>query len=80
MMYWARQRYKQTGDLRAAIVVVGLFGLLLGLSGMYYAAQLGLVSPQTVKDNYFGFSISMVLVIVIVFGLFSYWKPTQFRQ
>ncbi len=80
VMYWVRQRYKQTRDLRVGVVVAGIYCLLLGLAGMYYAAQLGLVSLKAVNENYFGFPIFMVVVIAIGVGLLSYWKPTQFRQ
>jgi hypothetical protein len=80
VMYWARQPYKRKNDLRVGIVVFGTYGLLMGLAGMYYAAQLGLVSPNAVKENYFGFSIFMVVVIVVGVGLFSYWKPSEFKQ
>ena len=80
VMYWVRQRYKQTRDLRVGVVVAGIYCLLLGLVGMYYAAHLGLVSLKAVNEDYFGFPIFMVVVIVIGVGLLSYWKPTQFRQ
>jgi predicted benzoate:H+ symporter BenE len=80
VMYWVRQRYKQTRDLRVGFVVAGIYGLLVRLVGMYYASQLALVNPKAVNENYFGFSVFMVAVIVIGVGLLSFWKPTQFRQ
>src|SRR5882762_3026598 len=73
VMYAVRQRYKQTHDLRAGIVVAGIHGLLAGLAGMYYAARLGLVSAKVVDENYFGFSAYTVVVVIIAIGLFSFW-------
>jgi len=80
VMYSVRQRYKQTRDLRVGFVVAGMYGLLMGVAGMYYAARLGLVSPKVVDENYLGFSVFMVVVIIVGIVLFSFWKPTQFTQ
>jgi len=80
VMYSVRQRYKQTRDLRVGFVVAGMYGLFIGLAGMYYAARLGLVSPKVVDENYLGFSVFMVVVIIVGIVLFSFWKPTQFTQ
>jgi hypothetical protein len=59
-VYWVRQRYKRNSDLRGGIILAGIYGLLIGLAGMYYAGQLGLVSVTTFSENYFGFSVYML--------------------
>ncbi len=76
-MYWVRQRYKRKPDLRGGIVLFGGYGLLMGLAGMYYAGQLGLVSVNTLSENYLGFSVYVVVVTALAVGLFSFLKPTQ---
>ncbi len=78
-MYWVRQRYKRSSDLRGGIILTGIYGLLIGLAGMYYAGKLGLVSVKTFNENYFGFSAYVLAVIAVAVGLFSFLKPTRMR-
>ena len=78
-MYWVRQRNKRKPDLRGGIFIFGSYGLLIGLAGMYYAGQLGLVGVNTLNDNYLGFSVFMLVVIAISVGLFSLLKPKRLR-
>jgi hypothetical protein len=78
-MYWVRQRYKRKPDLRGGIIIFGSYGLLIGLAGMYYAGQLGLVGANTLNENYLGFSVYVLVVTAVAVGLFSFLKPTRIR-
>jgi hypothetical protein len=78
-MYWVRQRYKRNPDLRGGIMLFGSYGLLIGLAGMYYAGQLGLVGANTLNENYLEFSVFMLVVIAISVGMFSFLKPKRLR-
>ena len=78
-MYWVRQRYKRTLDLRGGIALFGTYSLLIGLAGMYYAGQLGLVGVNAFNKNYLGFSAYVLGVTAIAAGLFSLLKPTRIR-
>lgn len=60
-MYGIRKHYRQSGDLRAGFIVMGLYCLLIGLVGMYFVRQLGIVSVKTLDG--LGFSIYVVIVI-----------------
>lgn len=60
-MYAIRKRHRQSGDLRAGFVVMGLYCLVIGLAGMYFVRQLGIVSVNTLDD--LGFSVYVVIVI-----------------
>jgi hypothetical protein len=61
------------------VILTGVYGLLIGLAGMYYAGQLGIVGVNTLNDNYLGFSVFMLVVIAISVGLFSLLKPKRLR-
>ena len=74
-MYGTRQLYRRTGYMRPAALVAGIYGLCIVLAGMYYAGQLGIVSPRTFADNYAGFSVFMAVVTCIVVVVFSFEKP-----
>jgi hypothetical protein len=74
-MYGTCKRYRRTGDLRAAVLVTGIYGLCLVLVGMYYAGQLGIASARTFDENYIGFSAFMAVVTCIVVVVFSFVKP-----
>lgn len=78
-MYWVRQRYKRTLDLRGGIALFGTYSLLIGLTGMYYAGQLGLVGVNTFNENYLGFSAYVLGVTAIAAALFSLLKTTRIR-
>lgn len=78
-MYWVRQRHKRNQDLRGGVILTGGYSLLIGLAGMYYAGQLGLVGGNTLNGNYLGFSVFMLVVIAISVGLFSLLKPKRLR-
>lgn len=78
-MFWVRQSYKRKPDLRGGIILFGGYCLLVGLAGMYYAGQLGLVGVNTLNENYLGFSAYVLVVTVVAVGLFSFLKPTQIR-
>ena len=76
-MYPARKRYRDTGDLRVGFTLMGLYCLLLGLAGMYYAGKLGLAAVETFNDNYLGFSIYVIVVVCIGVGLLSLLKSKR---
>jgi hypothetical protein len=76
-MYGVRKRYKQSGDLRAGLIVTGMYCLLIGLVGMYYVRELGIVSVKTVDD--LGFSIYVVIVIGSGVAALSVKKLTRSR-
>jgi hypothetical protein len=78
-MYGIRKRYERSRDLRAGVILTGMYCLLIGLVGMYYAGQLGLVSVKTLDENYFGFSIYVLVVIGIGVAVLSIKKPKQPR-
>jgi hypothetical protein len=78
-MYWVRQRYKRKPDLRGGIILFGSYGLLIGLAGMYYAEQLGLVGVNTLSENYLGVSVYVLVVTAVAVGLFSFLIPTRIR-
>jgi hypothetical protein len=78
-MYGIRKRYKQSQDLRAGVILTGVYCLLVGLVGMYYAGQLGLVGIKTFDQNYFGFSIYVVVVVGIGVAVLSVKKPTRLQ-
>jgi hypothetical protein len=78
-MYYIRKRYKRSRDLRAGVILTGIYGLLIGLAGMHYAARLGLAGVSTLDENYLGFSVFMVVVIAIGVGLLSALKPARRR-
>ncbi len=76
-MYPARKRYRRTGDLRAGFILMGLYGLLVGLASMYYAGKLGLVRVTTFTENYVGFTIYMIVVVCTGIGFLSLLKTTR---
>jgi hypothetical protein len=78
-MYWVRQRYRRKRDLRGGIILFGSYSLLIGLAGMYYAGQLGLVGLNTLRENYLGFSAYVLVVTAVGVGLFSFLKPSRIR-
>jgi hypothetical protein len=78
-MYRVRQRYKRNPDLRGGIILTGIYGLLIGLAGMYYAGELGLAGANTLNDNCWGFSAYMLVVIAVGVGVFSFLNPTRLR-
>ena len=78
-MYWVRQRYKRTLDLRGGIILFGSHSLLIGLAGMYYAGELGLAGVNTFNENYLGFSVYVLVVTAVAVGLFSFLKPARIR-
>jgi hypothetical protein len=78
-MFGARQRYKRTQDLRAAVFVMAIYSLCIGLAGMYYAGQLGIASARTFDDNYVGFSAYMGVVTFIAIFCVSFGKPKPHR-
>src|SRR5450755_3942349 len=43
-MYWVRQRFKKTQDLRTGILVFGLYVLVLGVVSTHYAMRFGLTT------------------------------------
>jgi len=78
-MYWVRQRYKRKPDLRSGIILFGAYGLLMGLAGMYYGGQLGVLASNTLSENWLGFSVYVLLTTTVAVGLFSFLKPSRIR-
>ena len=74
VMYWVRERFQRTHDLRATVVAFGMYGLIAGLIGMRYAEQLGIVSSGVFSANCVPFSIFMAIVTAMSFILFTFWK------
>jgi uncharacterized membrane protein len=64
-IYWFRKRFDRTHDLRIGYVIFGLYTLVMCLTGMYYAGNLGFASRTLFRDNYLGLSIFMLIVISI---------------
>lgn len=79
-IYWFRKRFDQTHDPRIGIAIFGLFALVLGLIGMYYAGNLGLSTRSLFRDNYLGFSVFTLVVISICVILFSYRRGNNSRS
>jgi len=74
-MYWIRNQFLRTRDLRIGVMVGGIFCLVLVLIGLRYAEKLGIASRGTFSANYIPFSIFMVIVIVISVILCTFWRP-----
>lgn len=72
-MYWVRQRFRKTQDLRAGILVFGLYVLVLGSVCMYYAMHFGLTERVT-RSDYTWFSTYVIVVTVLGVLLFSLGK------
>jgi hypothetical protein len=62
---------------RAGFILMGLYGLLVGLTAMYYAGKLGLVSVTMFTDNYIGFTIYVIVVVCVGIGFLSLLKTTR---
>src|SRR4029078_482920 len=50
MMFFVRQHFQRSRHLRFGIFVTGLFYLVTGLLGMWYAGRLGLMQPENVRS------------------------------
>lgn len=74
VMYWVRRQFRQSHDLRPAVLAFGIFSLVTGLIGMKYAEQLGIVSSTSISANYVPFSIYVGVVTVLTVILFTFWK------
>jgi ABC-type Mn2+/Zn2+ transport system permease subunit len=79
-IYWFRQRFEETQDLRIGVAIFGLYALVLVLTGMYYAGTLGLSSPSLFRDNCLGFSVFMLVVISICLILLPYTRTSKSRS
>jgi hypothetical protein len=75
-MYWVRQRFRKTQDLRLGVLVFGLYGLLLGSACIHFALQLGLTKGVRHSD-YVEFPIYMVVVTALAVLVCSLVKPKQ---
>jgi hypothetical protein len=72
-MFWARNRARTRQDYGPAIVLVGLYGWGAGLLVIHYGTKWGLL-PNHGGNDLIAFSLSMIVVVAITFGLFSLLK------
>jgi ABC-type Mn2+/Zn2+ transport system permease subunit len=76
-MFWARKQFDRSRDLRLGVSLFGMFGLVTGLVGMWYAGDRGIVSSATFADNRIPFSVFMLICTTISVALVSWWKPNS---
>jgi hypothetical protein len=74
-MYWVRQRFRQTHDLRSGIIIFGLYCLIFGLAGMHYAGKLRLMATPAGRADYVTFSIFVLAVTAIGVFFYSFLRP-----
>ena len=72
-MFWARNRARTRQDYGPAIALVGLYGWGAGLLLIYYGTKWGLLANRGGNDLV-AFSVSMIGVVAITFGIFSVLK------
>ena len=75
MMFFVRKHFQRSRDLRFGIFVTGLFYLVTGLLGMWYAGRLGLMQPENVRSHSLSFGIYMAAVMLTAILFLSFWKP-----
>jgi hypothetical protein len=71
-MFWARNRGRTRQDYGPAIALVGLYGWGTGLLVIYYGTKWGLLADN--GNDLVPFSVFMIVVVAITFGLFSLFK------
>ena len=72
-MFWARNRARTRQDYGPAIALVGLYGWGTGLLLIHYGTSWGLLASRAGNDLV-AFTVFMVVVVAITFGLFSLFK------
>jgi ABC-type Mn2+/Zn2+ transport system permease subunit len=72
-MFWARNRARTQQDYRPAIVLFGAYCWGSGLLVIYYGIRWGLIVSQD-TDDLVAFSVIMIVVVAITFGVFSMLK------
>ena len=73
-MFWARKQFDSNRDLRLGVGIGGTYSLVTVLVGMWDAGDLGIASADTFAENWFPFSLFMLVCTTISFVLASYWK------
>lgn len=72
-MFWARNRAKTRGEYGPAVALFGFYGWGTGLLLIYYGTKWGLLANHS-SDDLVAFSVFMIVVVAIMFGLFSMFK------
>jgi hypothetical protein len=72
-MFWARNRARSRGDYKPAVALIGLYGWGTGLLVIYYGTKWALLTRYG-GDDLEAFSVFMIVVVAITFGLFSLLK------
>jgi uncharacterized membrane protein (GlpM family) len=71
-MYWIRRQFKKNQDLRPAIVLFGIYCWVMGFVVIYYKAHFHIGAAQDDSlDDYFGFSVYMLVIVGLALLLFS---------
>ena len=73
-MFWARKQFDESRDLRLGAGLFGLYCLITGQVGMWYAGVLGIVSSAIFAENWIPFSVYMSICTAISLFLVSRWK------
>jgi hypothetical protein len=76
-MFWAREQFDKSRDLRLGVGLFGMFGLVTGLVGMWCAGDRGIVSSAIFAENRIPFSAFMLICTTISVALVSWWKPNS---
>jgi hypothetical protein len=72
-MFWARNRARTRQDYGPAVALVGAYAWVTGLLVIYYGTRWGLIGNHGTNDLA-AFSVFMIVVVAITFGLFSLFK------
>jgi len=71
-MYWIRRQFRKTQDLRFALVVFGIYCLVMGFVVIHYAAHFHIGFAQKVsREDYLGFSVYVLVTVGLAVLLFS---------
>ncbi|MFY9909066.1 MAG: hypothetical protein WCF22_14290 [Candidatus Sulfotelmatobacter sp.] len=72
-MYWARNRARTRQDYGPAVALVGAYAWGTGLLVIYYGTRWRVIGNHGTNDL-LGFSVFMIVVVVITFALFFLFK------
>ncbi|HEU0046954.1 MAG TPA: hypothetical protein VFQ43_05020 [Nitrososphaera sp.] len=70
-MFWARKRFRPINDPRPSVLIAGVYSTVVAWTGMYYAARWGIVSWESIREDFIGFPITVLSVTTVVIIFFS---------
>jgi len=73
-LYRAVRQFEQRSDPRFAVVLAGVYGLTLGVLGMWFAGHLGIVPYTVLTRHYVRFSVLMIIGTILWYLVASLWK------